>query len=111
MKEKLWSPHKERKCWIVWYEDQEGPGDKSVYANRMEAEAYLHEMVQDVTESELKDLDPEDEDATETREILMEILEALRKSTMTGYGLWGDHHDNVGLDMNVHFEEARLFGA
>jgi hypothetical protein len=113
MKEKLWSPGKPRKVWVVWYEDDDPyPWEKSVYFHKIEAESHARELLRDVASEALRDFDEgEPDEVDRPRETLLSILETLEKDLDAAFAEWEDFRNDFGSDKQIFFEEAVLYGA
>lgn len=114
MREKLWSPGKARKCWIVWYEDQGGPGDMGVFYHKIEAESDIDGILRDVAGQELKNWDPSDRYDSVTAAI--ELLESVIKNlddhkVWDALSDWEEYRVEYTPDQTIHVEEGKLYGA
>lgn len=112
MKEKLWSPGKPRTCWILWYEDQDGAGDKTVYLHKIEVEEQIKEILRNMVEDRLKSLDPGEEGEHDPeRATLLGILEVLDKKPFEALYHWAVFAEDFSVDERLNAEESKLFGA
>lgn len=114
MNEKLWSPGKKRSCWIVWYEDQDGPGNMAVFYHKVEAENDIDGILRGVVSDELENWDPSDRDDSVTAAI--ELLESVIKDlddhkVWDALSAWEDYHHEYDPDQTIHVEEGMLYGA
>lgn len=113
MREKLWSPGKARKVWIVWYEDDQGSGDKRVYAHKLEAHEDVREMLESLVRENLEQADEGDpDDAVSPRELLLSIKNELETNRIEhALSDWEEFRDSFSSEGIVHLEEAVLLGA
>lgn len=111
---KLWSPGTPRECWIIWYEDREGPGNMAVFFHKVEAENDISEMLRSVAGEEYENWDPADDDENTTRAV--ELLESVRKNldkkrVWDAMADWEEYHGEYNPDQTVHVEQGKLYGA
>jgi len=111
---KLWSPGKERKVWIVWYEDEDryDASVKRVYAHKIEAEDDVRETLRLTVEGQLEGLSEGDPDELDRpRELLLQILKEMGKDVGAALSDWESYAEDFGVPEKIFFEEATLYGA
>lgn len=112
MKEKLWSPGKPRVCWILWYQDRDGDGDKTVYLHKVEVEEAIKEILRDMVQDRLRSLDPGEEGEPDPeRETMLGIQEILEKKPFEALYHWAVFAETFSIDERLNAEESKLFGA
>lgn len=113
VREKLWSPGQSRKVWIVWFEDDQGSGDKRVYAHKIEAYQEVRELLESVVRENLENMDEGDaDDIDRPRELLLSIKNEVEMNRIDhALSDWEEFRDSFGSEAIIHLEEAVLLGA